>query len=260
MAIADRTTTVACDGACAKGRGAWAATVREGGLPSRVLTGAAEGTTNNRMELTAVCEGLEATARDDGTGILVLTDSQYVVSCARVAGRPLAPGMANRDLRERLASAVAGRHVKFKWQRAAHGNAVGRCHRLALAARKAGGPVPADAVPSGHLDDQPPETLARVVATSRRVPEWLRRQAGRALAARAAADGGLPMPFGKHKGTPIRELPDGYLAWLSGLADLREPLAGCVREEMRKRAAPGLSPGEGAPRLAPPGASGKVDE
>ena len=34
----------------------------------------------------------------------------------------------------------------------------------------------------------------------------------------------MTMPFGKHRGVSLRELPSDYLAWLLGLA-LREPLA-----------------------------------
>ena len=32
------------------------------------------------------------------------------------------------------------------------------------------------------------------------------------------------MPFGRHKGAPLEDLPDAYLQWLHGLTDLREPL------------------------------------
>lgn len=37
------------------------------------------------------------------------------------------------------------------------------------------------------------------------------------------------MPFGKHKGTPLNDLPVDYLKWLSTI-ELREPLASAVRE------------------------------
>ena len=45
------------------------------------------------------------------------------------------------------------------------------------------------------------------------------------------------MPFGKHKGSLLRDLPDDYLAWLSG-RDLRNPLRQLVEEEVRLRATP----------------------
>jgi Putative quorum-sensing-regulated virulence factor len=45
------------------------------------------------------------------------------------------------------------------------------------------------------------------------------------------------MPFGQHKGTPVADLPDDYLAWLRTI-DLREPLASIVEEEWEDRRAP----------------------
>jgi hypothetical protein len=39
------------------------------------------------------------------------------------------------------------------------------------------------------------------------------------------------MPFGKHKGTLVRELPGDYLRWLSTI-ELREPLKGAVKEAL----------------------------
>jgi hypothetical protein len=44
----------------------------------------------------------------------------------------------------------------------------------------------------------------------------------------------LSMPFGKHKGTKISELPDDYLQWLLSL-DLREPLKSAVENEYQER-------------------------
>jgi hypothetical protein len=43
------------------------------------------------------------------------------------------------------------------------------------------------------------------------------------------------MPFGKHKGVPLAELPDDYLDWLASLDDLRPPLRAAVHREVRKR-------------------------
>jgi hypothetical protein len=42
------------------------------------------------------------------------------------------------------------------------------------------------------------------------------------------------MPFGKHKGTLVRELPGDYLKWLSTI-ELREPLASEVKKVMSWR-------------------------
>jgi len=44
------------------------------------------------------------------------------------------------------------------------------------------------------------------------------------------------MPFGKYKGRPLATLPDGYLVWLTGLSDLREPLASEIAREIERRA------------------------
>lgn len=41
--------------------------------------------------------------------------------------------------------------------------------------------------------------------------------------------------FGKHRGKMVRELPDGYLDWLSEQNWVREPLRTAVRQEMQER-------------------------
>lgn len=45
------------------------------------------------------------------------------------------------------------------------------------------------------------------------------------------------MPFGKFRGSPLSELPDGYLEWLGSLDNLREPLRSGVHAELRRRQA-----------------------
>src|SRR5437867_691113 len=44
----------------------------------------------------------------------------------------------------------------------------------------------------------------------------------------------MQMPFGKYRGTHVRELPFNYLEWLTTL-ELSEPLRTGVREEYEKR-------------------------
>ena len=74
------TTVVWTDGSCnangMQGRGGWAALIEQAGTV-REISGGADGTTQNRMELTAICEALETL-----TGVIhVFTDSRYVEKC-----------------------------------------------------------------------------------------------------------------------------------------------------------------------------------
>ena len=44
------------------------------------------------------------------------------------------------------------------------------------------------------------------------------------------------MPFGKHRGTPLSELPGGYLRWLgTKLDEWREPLRSELATEIERR-------------------------
>jgi uncharacterized protein (DUF3820 family) len=43
------------------------------------------------------------------------------------------------------------------------------------------------------------------------------------------------MPFGRHKSTPLQDLPSEYLLWLGCLDTLRQPLLGHVLKEMARR-------------------------
>ena len=70
------------DGACSgnPGPGGWAAILRSGPHESELSGGEAH-TTNNRMELTAVIEGLRAIKRP--SQVFIHTDSKYVMDGAR---------------------------------------------------------------------------------------------------------------------------------------------------------------------------------
>jgi hypothetical protein len=60
------------------------------------------------------------------------------------------------------------------------------------------------------------------------------------------------IPFGRHKGWLLAELPDGYLEWLRSLSDLREPLRSACDREWRRRHA-GYEPPP-RPKYEEPGA------
>lgn len=113
------------DGACKgnPGVGGWGVLLRFGDHEKRLCGGAAA-TTNNRMELTAVIEGLQALKRH--CQVRVHTDSQYVQkgisewlkdwkrrNWKTSAGKPV----KNQDLWQAL-DAQAGRHqIEWHWVR-----------------------------------------------------------------------------------------------------------------------------------------------
>ncbi len=89
-------------------QGGWAAVIVEG-KRKRVLSGTAEKTTSNRMEITAALEGVLKTKL--GAEVVVYTDSQYLFGCmARGWQR-----RANRDLWQQMDGAVSQRKVKWEW-------------------------------------------------------------------------------------------------------------------------------------------------
>ncbi|MDE1924014.1 MAG: ribonuclease HI [Gammaproteobacteria bacterium] len=130
------------DGACRgnPGPGGWAALLIAG--PTRKeLMGAEAQTTNNRMELMAAIEGLEALKRR--CAVKVYTDSKYVLQGItewlpawkargwRTASR--AP-VKNQDLWERLDLAVQAQDIEWHWVRG-HSGTPGNEHVDRLANR-----------------------------------------------------------------------------------------------------------------------------
>lgn len=113
------------DGACLgnPGPGGWAAILESGGH-RRELSGAEAATTNNRMELTAAIEALNALRR--ACEVVLYTDSRYVLQGMtewlprwQRKGWRTASGKAveNRDLWEQLVAAAAPHRIHWEWVR-----------------------------------------------------------------------------------------------------------------------------------------------
>ncbi|MSO90766.1 MAG: ribonuclease HI [Acetobacteraceae bacterium] len=133
------------DGGCKPnpGPGGWAAILRFG-QTGKELSGADTATTNNRMELTAAAEALEALTKP--CTVTLHTDSQYVQNgitrwhtgwvrknWRNAAGDPV----ANMDLWRRLLAAAAPHDVDWKWVRGHAGDLMNeRADMLATQARE----------------------------------------------------------------------------------------------------------------------------
>ncbi|MEA3275203.1 MAG: ribonuclease HI [Pseudomonadota bacterium] len=119
------------DGACKgnPGPGGWGALLRYGPHEKELFGGEAD-TTNNRMELMAVIQALEAINRP--SSVRVTTDSQYVKRGVnewmvrwkrngwRTADRK---AVKNRDLWERLDQAMSRHDLEWHWVRGHTGHA-----------------------------------------------------------------------------------------------------------------------------------------
>jgi ribonuclease HI len=126
------------------GAGGWGAILRFHGV-ERELSGGELATTNNRMELTAAAEALEALKRP--CRVVLHTDSEYVKNGVTrwhqgwvrknwrsSTGDPV----KNMDLWQRLLAAAAKHRVEWQWVRGHAGNAMNeRADELATRARNA---------------------------------------------------------------------------------------------------------------------------
>ena len=114
------------DGSCRgnPGPGGWAA-VLQCGEREKELVGGEDQTTNNRMELTAVIEGLKALKRR--CRVVVVTDSQYVATLLN-GGK----AKANLDLVQQLDELRRQHEVEVEQIRGHSGHPLNeRCDRLA---------------------------------------------------------------------------------------------------------------------------------
>jgi len=112
-----KAVTIYTDGACEPnpGRGGWAALLTCG-HEEKLITGSAPETTNNRMEVRAIVEGLKALKGP--CRVTVVSDSQYAVNVASGTWRP----QANHDLFMQLRRAERGHTVEYEWVRGHNGH------------------------------------------------------------------------------------------------------------------------------------------
>ena len=138
--------TLITDGSCLgnPGPGGWAAILRHGDN-KKELSGGHPQTTNNRMEMTAVIEGLSALS--EPCQVLLEIDSQYVKNgitewmpgwkrrnWMTAAKKPV----KNQDLWIKLDEAVARHDIEWKWVKGHADHADNnRCDELARAAASA---------------------------------------------------------------------------------------------------------------------------
>ena len=118
------------DGACSgnPGPGGWGAILRCGGH-EKELSGGEKATTNNRMEMTAVIEGLKALKKN--SAVTIHTDSRYVMDGAskwlpgwKKKGWKTADKkpVKNEDLWRALDEAVLRHDVVWRWVRGHDGH------------------------------------------------------------------------------------------------------------------------------------------
>jgi ribonuclease HI len=127
------------DGACSgnPGPGGWAALLRYNGH-EKELSGGEKETTNNRMEMMAVIEGLSALKK--ASSVDLYTDSQYVqrgvtewMKGWKAKGWP--SRIKNQDLWLRIDSLLGVHEVRFHWVRGHDGHEENeRVDKLAVAA------------------------------------------------------------------------------------------------------------------------------
>lgn len=123
------TVTIYTDGACQPnpGPGGWSAILRFGDK-EWIRSGGEAYTTNNRMELTAAVEALQALP--EPMQVILYTDSQYVQrGVTQWLPRWLARNwrgssgkVANVDLWQALVSAAARHQIEWRWLRGHAGN------------------------------------------------------------------------------------------------------------------------------------------
>ncbi len=135
--------TIYTDGACSgnPGAGGWGTILVYKGKEKEMSGGSAE-TTNNRMELTAVIEGLKALK--ESCKVTVVTDSQYVANGINLGWavgwkqngwrkKDKKPAL-NPELWDELLSLIEKHEVNIEWVKGHDGHPENeRCDKLAVA-------------------------------------------------------------------------------------------------------------------------------
>jgi len=117
------------DGACEPnpGPGGWAALLRFGSR-EKLLSGSHPSTTNNRMELTAAVQALQALT--SSCQVDFYTDSEYLrrgitewlPDWKKRGWKRKGGALANHDLWQELEAAIASHHISWHWVRGHAGN------------------------------------------------------------------------------------------------------------------------------------------
>jgi ribonuclease HI len=162
-----KNVTLYADGACIgnPGNGGYAAILEcEGrnGIYRRELVGGVRNTTNNRMELRAVVEGLGALK--ESCMVTVYTDSMYVINAINYAKtwrqngwKNSSGSVKNRDILEQILARLSTHSVKAVWVKGHAGNAVNeRADELAKMAAE----NPQEEDVRGTTDDGQPDLFA----------------------------------------------------------------------------------------------------
>ena len=127
----DKTVSLYTDGACKgnPGKGGWGVLMRYGSHEKELFGGEAH-TTNNRMELTAIIQGLAALKRP--CAVVIYTDSQYVkngmekwIHGWKKNGWKTASKqpVKNEDLWQQLDRLTAQHQIQWQWVRGHAGHA-----------------------------------------------------------------------------------------------------------------------------------------
>ena len=127
----DKTVSLYTDGACKgnPGKGGWGVLMRYGSHEKELFGGEAH-TTNNRMELTAIIQGLAALKRP--CAVVIYTDSQYVkngmekwIHGWKKNGWKTASKqpVKNEDLWRQLDQLAAQHQIQWQWVRGHAGHA-----------------------------------------------------------------------------------------------------------------------------------------